>query len=106
MTVLLLLLGALAGGITACALILPRARAAAGRAAGELALATGRAAREHAHQASLWDAERAAHERRLAELRQATEEKLALVQGNRAHLAEQMKAISADVLRQTTEQAA
>jgi DNA recombination protein RmuC len=44
------------------------------------------------------------HERQLADLRAATEEKIALVAGNRAQLAEQMKAISADTLRQVSEQ--
>jgi DNA recombination protein RmuC len=38
-------------------------------------------------------------------LRAATEEKIALVSGNRDQLAEQMKAISGDVLRQVAEQA-
>jgi DNA recombination protein RmuC len=46
----------------------------------------------------------AAHERRLAELRTATDEKIALVTGNREQFAEQMKAISADALRQVSEQ--
>jgi DNA recombination protein RmuC len=46
---------------------------------------------------------RASHERRLADLRAATEEKLALVFGNREQFAEQMKAISADTTRQVTE---
>jgi DNA recombination protein RmuC len=45
-----------------------------------------------------------AHERRLAELRAATAEKIALVTGNREQLAEQMKAISTDTLRQVSEQ--
>ena len=46
----------------------------------------------------------AAHERRLAEVRAAADEKLALVAGNREQLAEQMKAISGDALRQVSEQ--
>jgi DNA recombination protein RmuC len=46
----------------------------------------------------------AAHERRLADVRAALEEKVALVAGNREQLAEQMKAISADALRQVSEQ--
>ena len=55
--------------------------------------------------ARLLSAEREyAHERRLAELRAATEEKIALVSGNREQLAEQMKAISTDTLRQVSEQ--
>jgi DNA recombination protein RmuC len=40
-----------------------------------------------------------------AELRAATEEKVAFISGTREQLAEQMKAISGDVLRQVTEQA-
>src|SRR5688500_2281806 len=45
-----------------------------------------------------------AHERQLAELRAATAEKIALVAGNREQLAEQMKAISTDTLRQVSDQ--
>ena len=45
-----------------------------------------------------------AHQRQLAELRAATDEKIALVSGNREQLAAQMKAISADTLRQVSEQ--
>jgi DNA recombination protein RmuC len=71
------LLGFLAGAAVSAILLVPRLRAA-----GE-----------------------SAHERRLADLRAATEEKIALVTGNRAQLAEQMKAISADVLRQVSEHA-
>ena len=44
-----------------------------------------------------------AHERRIADLRAATEEKLALVAGSREGFAEQMKAISADATRQVAE---
>src|SRR4051812_24663611 len=44
-----------------------------------------------------------AHERQLAQLRAATEEKIALVTGNREHFAEQMKAISSDTLRVVSE---
>ena len=51
------------------------------------------------------DERESAHERQLAELRAATEDKIALVSGTREQLAEQMKAISGDVLRQVTEQA-
>jgi DNA recombination protein RmuC len=46
-----------------------------------------------------------AHELRLAELRAATEEKIALVTSGREQFADQMKAISGDVLRQVSEQA-
>jgi DNA recombination protein RmuC len=52
----------------------------------------------------LADERESAHERRLAELRAATEEKIALVSGNREQLTEQMKAISADTQRQVSEQ--
>jgi DNA recombination protein RmuC len=71
------LLGFLAGAAVSAILLVPRLRAAA----------------------------ESTHERRLADLRAATEEKIALVTGNRAQLAEQMKAISADVLRQVSEHA-
>src|SRR5262245_29935724 len=46
-----------------------------------------------------------AHGRQLADLRAATEEKIALVSGNREQLAEQMKAIAADTMRQVSESA-
>ncbi len=49
-------------------------------------------------------AREAAHARQLAELRAAAEEKIALVAGNREQFTEQMKAISADALRQASEQ--
>jgi DNA recombination protein RmuC len=45
-----------------------------------------------------------AYARQLVDLRSATAEKIALVSGNREQLAEQMKAISADTLRQVSEQ--
>jgi DNA recombination protein RmuC len=61
-----------------------------------------RAATEYA--ARLAAERQSAHERQLAELRAATEEKIALVAGNREQLAEQMKAISADALRHISEQ--
>src|SRR5918998_5172409 len=78
----LFLLGLLTGAVLVATLVVPRLRAAvdSARAAGE--------------------AERAAR----SELHAATEEKLALVSGNREQLAEQMKAISADALRQVSEQ--
>jgi DNA recombination protein RmuC len=47
-------------------------------------------------------AERDHGRERLADLQRATEEKIALVSGNREQLAEQMKAISADILRTTS----
>jgi DNA recombination protein RmuC len=47
---------------------------------------------------------RAAHERQLERLRAVTEEKIALVSGNREEFTQQMKAISADTQRQVSEQ--
>src|ERR671916_2763313 len=99
----LFLLGLLAGAVLVATLVVPRLRAAvdSARAAAEAE----RVARSEVHAATRVSAERrAAHERQLAELRAATEEKLALVSGNREQLAEQMKAISADALRQVSEQ--
>jgi DNA recombination protein RmuC len=73
------LLGLLVGAAASVALLLPRLRAAAER--------------------------ESASELRLADLRAATDEKIALVSGNRDQFAEQMKAISSDVLRQVSEHA-
>jgi DNA recombination protein RmuC len=92
MSLVLFLTGILSGAAIVAALLAPRLRAAleSARAAGvELRLAGERESE---------------HERRLAELRAATEEKIALVTGNREQLAEQMKAISSDTLRQVSEQ--
>ena len=92
MSVAMFVLGLFAGAAGLAALLVPRLRVAveSARAAGlELRLAAER---------------ESAHERRLAELRAATEEKIALVSGNREQLAEQMKAISGDTLRQVSEQ--
>jgi DNA recombination protein RmuC len=50
------------------------------------------------------DREQAHHEARLADLQGATEKQIALISGNREQLAEQMKAISTGVLRETAEQ--
>ena len=87
MLVLLFLLGLIAGAAITAILVVPRIRLEA----------------EHAVRLA---AEReSAHERRLAELRAATEEKIALVATNREQFAEQMKAISGDVLRQVSDQA-
>src|ERR671933_67265 len=61
-----------------------------------------RAATEYA--ARLAAERQSAHERQLAELRAATEEKIALVAGNREQLAEPMKGISAHALRHISEQ--
>ena len=77
MSLVLFLTGILIGGAAVAALLAPRLCVAAER--------------------------ESAHERRLAELRAATDEKLALVSGNRAQFAEQMTAISADTTRQIAE---
>src|SRR2546423_2103778 len=82
MSVAPFLLGLLIGAGALAILLVPRLRSA---------IDTARVARE-------------AHERQLAELRAATQEKLALVSGNREQLAEQLKAISSDALRQVSEQ--
>ncbi|NUT55858.1 MAG: DNA recombination protein RmuC, partial [Thermoleophilia bacterium] len=74
MSLVLFFTGILVGGAVVAALLAPRLRVAVER--------------------------ESAHERRLAELRAATDEKLALVSGSRAQFAEQMKAISADTTRQ------
>jgi DNA recombination protein RmuC len=103
MTLALLLFGLLAGAAGLAILLVPRLRAAveAERAVrSELEAAHLRA--EHA--ARLAAERQSAHECRLAELRAATEEKVALVSGNREQLAEQMKAISSDTLRQVSAQ--
>jgi DNA recombination protein RmuC len=62
-----------------------------------------RAARDAEHAAVLVSERESAYERQLSELRAATEEKISLVAGNREQLAEQMKAISADVLQKVSE---
>ncbi|MEA2310340.1 MAG: recombination protein RmuC, partial [Solirubrobacteraceae bacterium] len=103
MTLALFLFGLLAGAAGLAILLVPRLSAAveAERAArSELEAAHLRA--EHA--ARLAAERQSAHECRLAELRAATEEKVALVSGNREQLAEQMKAISSDTLRQVSAQ--
>jgi DNA recombination protein RmuC len=89
-------LGVLAGAAALAFLLLPRLRAATDSAR------DARVALEHAERRA--GERESAHERRLAELRAATEEKIALVAGNREQLAEQMKAISTDALRQVSEQ--
>jgi DNA recombination protein RmuC len=85
MTLLLFLVGLVTGAAGVASLLVPRLQSA--RTALSVA---GERERGHALQ--------------LAELRAATEEKISLVSGNRAQLAEQMKAISTDTLRQVTEQ--
>jgi DNA recombination protein RmuC len=89
MPVVLFVLGLLVGAAAAAVLLLPRLRAAT--------VAADYAAR-------IADERESAHERRLAELRAATEERIALVSGNREQFTEQMKAISADTQRQVSEQ--
>jgi DNA recombination protein RmuC len=91
MSLVMFLAGILIGSAVVAAVLAPRLSAAVEsvRAAGvELRLADERAS---------------VHERRLEELRTATDEKLALVSGNREQFAEQMKAISADTTRQIAE---
>jgi DNA recombination protein RmuC len=125
MTLALFLLGLLAGAAALALLLVPRWRsaidsarvateaeraasfelhAAAERHQAELEAARQHAVREAEHAVRLAGERETAHERRVAELRTATEEKLALMSGNREQLTEQMKAISADVLRQVAEQ--
>jgi len=91
MSLVMFVLGLLAGAAGLAVALVPRLRAAveSARVAGlELHLA---------------EVRESAHERQVAELRTATEEKLALVSGNREQFAEQMKAISADTTRQISE---
>jgi chromosome segregation ATPase len=96
MSLAMFALGVLSGAAALAFLLVPRLRGAIDSArAAHVAL-------EHAER--LAGERESAHERRLAELRVATEEKIALVAGNREQLAEQMKAISTDTLRQVSEQ--
>jgi DNA recombination protein RmuC len=96
MSLALFALGVLTGASALAFLLVPRLRGAIDSArAAHVAL-------EHAER--LAGERESAHEHRLAELRAATEEKIALVAGNREQLAEQMKAISTDTLRQVSEQ--
>ena len=91
MSLAMFVLGLLAGAAGLAVALVPRLRAAveSARVAGvELRLA---------------EVRESAYERQVAELRTATEEKLALVSGNREQFAEQMKAISADTTRQISE---
>ena len=96
MSLTLFALGMLSGAAALAFLLAPRLRGAIDSArAAQVAL-------EHSER--LAGERESAYERRLAELRAATEEKIALVAGNREQLAEQMKAISTDALRQVSEQ--
>src|SRR5829696_2882447 len=125
MTLALFVLGLLTGAAILAALVAPRLWRAVGsarvaregeRAASlELQAAVERhraeldavrlqALREAEHAARLAGERESAHERQLVDLRAATEEKIALVSGNREQFAEQMKAISTDALRQVSEQ--
>src|SRR3954454_3779655 len=103
MTLATFVLGLLAGAAALAALLVPRCRRAVdeARLSREAARAAGM---ELEHAARLAGERECAHERRLQELRAATEEKIALVSGNREQLAEQMKAISTDALRGVSEQ--
>ena len=95
MSFAMFVLGLLAGAGSLAVLLVPRLRAAVEEA---------RDAREAERAAAReLQVSESAHERRLADLRAATEEKLALVAGNRERFAEQMKAISADTARQVSE---
>jgi DNA recombination protein RmuC len=95
MSFAMFVLGLLAGAGSLAALLVPRLRAAV-----EEARDAREAERAAARELQVCES---AHERRLADLRAATEEKLALVAGNRERFAEQMKAISADTARQVSE---
>ena len=86
------LIGLLIGAGVSVFLLIPRLRAAT------------EAARESGHAARVYAEREAAHQRQLADLRTATDEKIALISGSREQFAEQMKAISADALRQVSEQ--
>jgi DNA recombination protein RmuC len=100
------LLGLLTGVGAFAILLIPRLRTAteAARVAREAEKAARLEAARAAELSGRLCAEReSAHERQLADLRAATEEKIALVAGNREQFAEQMKAISSDTLRQVSE---
>jgi DNA recombination protein RmuC len=121
----LFLLGLLVGSGACAVLLIPRLRGAMDSArvaraaesaanvalkvaeerhAVELEAAQLQTAREAEHAARLSAERESSHARQLAALRAATDEKIALVSGNRQQLAEQMKAISTDTLRQVSEQ--
>lgn len=56
------------------------------------------------HHEELREQERNAHEEQLAELKRATDEKIALLTGNREEFVKEMRAISSEVLKGATEQ--
>jgi DNA recombination protein RmuC len=93
------LVGLLAGAAAVSVVLVPRLRSALESA--RLAAAAERAV---SLELKVAGERESAYEQRLTELRTATEEKIALVSGNREQLAEQMKAISADTLRQVSQQ--
>jgi DNA recombination protein RmuC len=113
MTAVLIPLALLAGAAAAAVLLVPRWRRAidAARVSAEAEHGTRleleavrlQARRDAEHAATLAGERQSAHEQQLAELRAATEKQIALVSGNREQLAEQMKAIAADTLRQASE---
>ena len=121
MTLILFLAGLVAGAAALAMVLIPRLRSAiaSARVAAEAERAAANALefaaerhrteleaarRDTEHEARLAGERESAYERRLAELRAATEEKLALVAGNRRQLAEELKAISADALREVSQQ--
>jgi DNA recombination protein RmuC len=100
MTLAVFLLGLLAGAAASAIVLVPRLRSAI-----ESARAAVEAERAASIELRAAGERESAHERQFAELRAVTEEKIALVSGNREQFAEQMKAIAADTLRQVSEQA-
>jgi DNA recombination protein RmuC len=100
MTLAVFLVGLLAGAAASAIVLVPRLRSAIDSA--RVAMEAERAASIELRAA---DERESAHERQLAELRAVTEEKIALVSGNREQFSEQMKAIAADTLWQVSEQA-
>jgi DNA recombination protein RmuC len=125
MSVVLFLVGLFAGAGTLAFVVIPRVHsaeeaarvategeraaqaqvtAAADRHTAELEAMRAQAEQDADHAAQLAAERQSAHALQIAELRAATDEKIALVSGNREQLAQQMKAISTDTLRQVSEQ--
>jgi DNA recombination protein RmuC len=98
-TLAVFLLGVLAGMVASAVVLLRRLRGAIDSA--RVAMEAERVASIELRAAGERES---AHERQVAELRAVTEEKIALVSGNREQFAEQMKAIAADTLRQVSGQ--